>query len=160
LAENRLRMTLEPGGELLGWDITALGLPGADLPFVQGHLNQHIELSGVWLDRAKVAASDMRLLNSPLGLDGQRCVASLFFVTGSPIERNRKQQALDCAREHIGNSPLARSAGVTSPNPQVMVVRVLAPVVEPAMQILRQVRDAWRSLLWCKSASSPRIWSM
>ena len=38
LAENRLTMDLAPGAELLGWDVTALGLPNANLFFVAGHL--------------------------------------------------------------------------------------------------------------------------
>ncbi|NVO08202.1 MAG: urease accessory protein UreD, partial [Rhodoferax sp.] len=50
-AENRLVMELEPGAELLGWDITAFGLPNANLPFVQGSFAQHIEVPGVWLER-------------------------------------------------------------------------------------------------------------
>jgi urease accessory protein len=41
----------------------------------------------------------------------------------------------------------------------VVLVRVLAPVVEPAMALLRSVWLAWRSKLWQLGAASPRIWS-
>ena len=51
-------------------------------------------------------------------------------------------------------------AGATSPHPQVIVVRVLAPLVEPAMGLLRQIRNAWRTQLWALSSENPRIWSM
>ena len=159
-AENRLVMQLEPDAELLGWDVTALGLPNAGLPFVQGRFGQHIEVPGVWLERGLVDASDLRLMDSAAGLAGARCMASLFFVSGSAIERKRKQQALDTARELIANHALAATAGATSPNPQVLVVRVLAPVVEPAMQLLRSVRSAWRQELWHLADCSPRIWAM
>ena len=159
LAENHLTLALEPGAELLGWDITALGLPLAGQPFVQGQLLQHLELPGVWLERATIAASDARLLDSPVGLAGQRCMALAFFITGSPLEKSRRQRALDCARAAIAHHPLAAMAGITSPHPQVIVARALAPVVEPAMDLLRQVRTAWRAELWNKSAQSPRIWS-
>ena len=54
---------------------------------------------------------------------------------------------------------LAGSAGVTSPNAQVLVLRVLAPVVEPTMDLLRQVWRAWRLQLWDMQAPHPRIWS-
>ena len=54
---------------------------------------------------------------------------------------------------------LKASAGATSPNGQV-VVRALAPQVEPAMQLLQQVRAAWRAALWQLCAEPPRIWSM
>jgi urease accessory protein len=159
-AENRITMELAPGAELLGWDVTALGLPLAEQPFAHGTLRQHIELPGVWLERGMVDASDTRLLNSPVGLAGQRCMASLFFVTGTPLSRERRQQALDSARAVLAAHPLAATAGATSPHAQVVVVRVLAPVVEPAMDLLRALRHTWRQQLWTKSPSSPRIWSM
>lgn len=159
LAENRLQLNLAEGAELIGWDVTALGLPHAGLPFETGRFSQHVEMPGVWLERGRIDATDLRLMNSPLGLAGHRCMASLFFATGSPIERQRKQQALDAARDIIATHDLRATAGATSPNPQVIVLRIVAPLVESAMHGLRQVWSAWRSLLWEKSASSPRIWS-
>ena len=160
LAENRLTMDLAAGAELMGWDVTALGLPNANLPFVLGHLRQHIEVPGVWLERGMLDASDTRLLNSPVGLAGQRCIASFFFVSGTPLGRERRQRALDSARAVIAQHPLASMAGVTSPSTQVAVVRMLAPVVEPAMDLLRTLRNTWRQQLWDETPTSPRIWSM
>jgi urease accessory protein len=159
-AENRLVMDLEPGAELLGWDLTAFGLPKANLPFVKGSFAQHIEVPGVWLERGRIHAADTRLMDGPTGLNGARCMASLFFVTGAKLDRTRKQQALDIARALIADSELATTAGATSPNPQVIVVRVVAPLVEPAMQLLRAVRNAWRHALWQLPDCNPRIWAM
>ena len=160
LGENRLTMRLAPGAELIGWDVTAFGLPAANQPFAHGSFCQHIEVPGVWLERARVAASDTLLLNSPLGLAGHRCMASLFFVAGSKLERNRRQQALEAARQVIEAHRLCATAGATSPDGQVVVVRVLAPLVEPAMTLLRQVWQAWRGHFWQLPVSIPRIWSM
>ena len=159
-AENRLEMQLQEGAELLGWDITALGLPLAHSPFVQGRLVQHLELPGIWLERACLDATDTVLLDGPLGLAGNRCIASLFFVTGSPLQRQRRQQALEVARSTIAAHSLARTAAVTSPNPHTIVVRALAPLVEPAMHLLRHIRSAWRQELWQLADCSPRIWAM
>ncbi|RYF59075.1 MAG: urease accessory protein UreD [Comamonadaceae bacterium] len=160
LAENRLTMALAPGAELMGWDVTALGLPNAKQPFECGRLLQHIEVPGVWLERGCIDAADQRLLQSPIGLAGQRCVASLFFVAGAPIAKARRDALLDIARGFADAHALKASAGATSPQPQVIVLRVLAPVVEPAMQLLRQVWMAWRAELWALRAALPRIWSM
>ncbi|CAN5372364.1 urease accessory protein UreD [soil metagenome] len=160
LAENRLTMALAPGAELIGWDVTAFGLPAANLPFERGHFCQHIEMPGVWLERARIKASDTLLMDSPLGLAGQRCMASIFIVAGSKLERHRRQQALDCARAVIEAHPLCATAGATSPDGQVVVVRVLAPLVEPAMTLLRQVWQVWRGHFWQLPAAMPRIWSM
>jgi urease accessory protein len=153
-------MDLAPGAELMGWDVTALGLPNANLPFVAGHLRQHIEVPGIWLERGTLEAGDTRLLDGPAGLAGQRCMASFFFISGTPLDRQRRQAALDSARAVMRQHPLASTAGATSPHPQVVVVRILAPVVEPAMDLLRALRNTWRQLLWDKTPSSPRIWSM
>ena len=54
---------------------------------------------------------------------------------------------------------LRMSAGATSPHPQVLVVRVLAPLVEPALDLLKSLRASWRTSLWDLSAAAPRVWS-
>jgi urease accessory protein len=63
LAQNQLTLNLGPQAELIGWDATAFGLPHAALPFEQGSFLQHIEMPGVWLERGRVDASDLRLMN-------------------------------------------------------------------------------------------------
>ena len=159
-AENRSTFDLAPSAEMIGWDITALGLPSANLPFESGSFMQHIEIPGVWLERGRIDAGDERLLNSPLGLAGHRCMASIFFATGAPLTRERKEHALNVARSVLDVHTLKNTAGATSPNDHVVVVRVLAPLVEPAMDALRQVWAAWRQQLWQIQATSPRIWAM
>lgn len=158
-AENCAVFDLAPGAELLGWDITALGLPAADQPFAEGCFTQHLEVPGVWLEQGRIAADDLRLLNSPLGLAGQRCLATLFFIAGTPIERQRRDVALDAVRRVIDAHPLRLSAGATSPHPQVLVLRVLAPLVEPVLELLRPARAAWRQALWQMDAVAPRVWA-
>ena len=159
-AENHLTLNLAPGAECMGWDVTALGLPHAGQPFETGRFVQHIEAPGRWLERGVINAADHRLLESPQGLAGHRCMASLFFVVGTPLERARRDTALDAARAVMDAHALKASAGATSPNGQVLVVRALAPQVEPAMQLLQQVRAAWRAALWQLCAEPPRIWAM
>jgi urease accessory protein len=159
LAENRLHISLAPGAELLGWDITALGLPQADQPFVQGQLLQHIEVPGLWLERARIRAEDKALMNHPLALAGHRCLGTLFMVSGQPLERARRERLLEAAREVLAGHGLDVSAGVTAVNEQVLVLRVLAPLVEPAMVLLRAAWQAWRLQAWQLAAPAPRIWS-
>ncbi len=159
LAENHLTLDLGPQAEFMGWDVTAFGLPLANQPFEQGQFLQHIEVPGVWLERGLLKADDARLMNGPLGLAGARCMASLFFVAGSKLDKARKEQALELARDLIAAHGLSATAGATSPNPQVLVVRCLAPVVEPAMGLLRQIWGAWRAQLWRCGQNVPRLWS-
>lgn len=159
LAENQLRMELMDESELIGWDVTALGLPFANQPFERGNFCQHIEVPGVWLERGLLDATDHRLLNGPPGLAGHRCMASIFFITAHKMDKARRQSALDAARAVIDLHPMRSTAGATSPNDRVVVVRVLTPVVEPAMQLLKSVWAAWRRELWRQTATVPRIWS-
>ena len=159
IATNRLVFDLAPGAEAMGWDVTALGLPTAGAPFVEGELLQHVELHGQWLERGRIAARDARLMDGALGLQGRRCVATLFLICGSDIARPRRELLLDAAREVIGSHELAAWAGATAPGPRVLVVRAVAPLVEPAMTLLRAVRQVWRPLAWNLGATSPRTWA-
>ena len=159
-ALNRAVFDLAPGAEMMSWDITALGLPAADLPFVQGTFRQHMAVSGVWLERGTVNATDTRLMDSPLGLAGHRCLATLVFAAGSALSPERSERALACARDLLEASPLRLQAGATSPHPQIIVVRVLSPVTEPAMQLLRQVWAAWREAMWGLPGTLPRLWNL
>ena len=158
-AENRLLVDLAPTAELIGWDITALGLPLASQPFLQGYLRQNIEMPGVWMECGSLRADDTRLLHSPAGLASQACMGTLFFMAGTALPRTRREQALELARALISPHATASMAGATSPHPRVLLVRVLAPVVEPAMDLLRQIRNVWRSQLWNQKSENPRIWS-
>jgi urease accessory protein len=157
-AVNRLHAQLEPGAALLAWDIAALGLPHAEQPFARGSVLQHIEVQGTWLERGRIAAEDARLMDGPLGLAGHRCMASLFFACGEDLPRPRRERLLEAAREVIAAHPLASTAGATAPGPRVVVVRVLAPVVEPALQLLKAVRRAWRPIVWELPPNEPRGW--
>jgi urease accessory protein len=157
-ALNRAVFDLAPGAEMMAWDITAFGLPAADLPFAQGTFRQHLEIPGVWLERGTLNAEDGRLMDSPLGLAGQRCMATLVFASGSAVADERIERALGCARELLEASELRLSAGATSPHKQVIMLRVLSPVTEPAMQLLRKVWAAWRQEMWGLQGTHPRLW--
>ena len=159
-ALNLARVELAPTAELITWDVTALGLPNAKQPFVTGRFQQHLEIPGVWLERGTVDAQDERLMNGPLGLAGQRCMATLVFAAGNAIAPERAEAALDAARAALEASPLRLQAGATQPHPQVIVLRVLSPVVEPAMQLLRPVWAAWRQVLWGLPGKVPRLWNL
>jgi urease accessory protein len=164
IAENHLLLDLAPGAEMIGWDVTALGLPAADQPFTRGRFLQHLELEGHWLERGTIDAGDERLMDGPLGFAGRRCLATLFFVAGDAIARARREQALALANEVIASlsSGVDASvmAGATAPGPHVIAVRVLSPLVEPAVDLLKAVHAAWRPALWSLPPVVPRLWAM
>ena len=159
-AVNHWQATLAPGAELMAWDVTALGLPSAGQPFDTGHLHQRMAIPGVWLEEARIAATDRRLLESPLGLAGQRCMGTLVLATGSPLARERREALLAAAQTALSQLPHGLVAGVTCPHPQLLVVRALAPLVEPLMATLQQAWAALRPVAWGLPAQAPRIWQV
>lgn len=157
-ADNRWCATLGDGAELMAWDVTALGLPGANLPFDTGEFRQRLEIPGRWLEQARIAASDRRLLDSPLGLGGNRCLGTLVLACGTPFTRARREALLETARETLGAVPGGVTVGATCPNERVLAVRAVAPVVEPLMACLQAVWAALRPAAWGLAGQAPRIW--
>lgn len=157
--ENRMRFELAPGAETMGWDVLALGLPAADQPFVRGRYRQHIEIPGRWLERGTLAADDAVLLDSPLGLAGQRVLGTLWFAAGTPLAAARRDAMLEAARAACDGHELARQAGATAPNDAVVLLRAVAPRVEPLMSLFKAVRNRWRQAAWDCEAMLPRIWT-
>jgi urease accessory protein len=166
VAENKLQLQLAPTAQIIGWDITALGLPATDQPFARGVFTQHVELlsptgaHSPWLERGRIAADDTRLLQSPIGLNGRTCLATLFFIAGSAIPATAKELFLSQSREIAFTHALHASCGITSPHPQVIALRLLADHTEQAMDLLKAVRGVWREFAWGLPPTLPRIWAM
>ncbi|MEO5697446.1 MAG: urease accessory protein UreD [Burkholderiaceae bacterium] len=158
IGTNRMRFDLEPGAETIGWDVLALGLPASQQDFERGSFRQSVELPGRWLERGLIDAGDTRLLDSPLGWAGQRVLATMWFASGAPLSTPRRQALLDAARAATDADALRRSAGATAVHDDVVVLRVLAPRVEPAMTLLVRVWTAWREAAWQLPACVPRVW--
>jgi urease accessory protein len=160
IAENHLAMQAGARRRSARMGCLRAGIARAGQPFDRGSLLQHIEVPGVWLERGRIDAADHRLLQSPIGLGGHRCMASLFFVSGSPVPRARRATCCWPRRATCSTRTACKTAPAPPARmPEVVVLRVLTPVVEPAMQLLRQVWLAWRNELWQLSAATPRIWA-
>jgi urease accessory protein len=157
-AHNRLSATLAEGAELLAWDVTALGLPMAGQAFDHGCFNQRLELPGLWLEQARIDAADTRLLESPLGLGGQRCIGTLWLACGTALTRDRREHLLEVVRGVLDAEPQSTQAGATCPHPQLLVLRAVAPLVEPLMALFQRVWTELRPAAWGLGAATPRIW--
>ncbi len=158
IGHNAMRFALQPGAEMIGWDVLALGLPASNLAFERGSFEQRIELPGRWLERGVTQATDTRLLDSPIGWAGKRVLATLWFAAGSTLATERRDRLLDAARAACDAHALKASAGCTAVDDAVVVLRVLAPRVEPAMALLTQVWALWREAAWQLPACVPRVW--
>ena len=159
LAHNTLRATLAEGAEMIGWDVCALGLPTAGQPFDRGSLTQHLEIPGLWLERSHIDAADTRLLESPLGLGGHKCMGTLWLASGTPLTRERREHLLEVVRAVLGDEH-GVPVGATCPNPRMLVVRAVAPLVEPLMALFQRVWATLRTEAWGLRNTPPRIWSV
>lgn len=160
-AGNRLRFELDPGAEMIGWDVLALGLPASNQPFARGRFTQSIEFPGRWLERGVIDAgnpTDLRLLDSPLGWAGERVLGTMWFAAGAALAPARRDALLDTARDVAAGHALQRRTGATATHDGIVVLRVLAPRVEPLMDLLGTVWARWRELAWQLPACVPRVW--
>jgi urease accessory protein len=157
-ASNQVHFELAPGAQCLGWDLLALGLPDADQAFNAGWIEQQLQWPGVWLERGRIAADDTRLLAGPVGLAGELALGTLWFASHAPWPAAQREALLDAAREVCAGSDLAATSGATSPDARLIVLRVLAPRIEPLFSLLCAVRAAWRQTAWQLAAETPRVW--
>jgi urease accessory protein len=157
-ASNQVHFDLSPGAQCLGWDLLALGLPAADQAFDSGSVEQQLHWPGVWLERGRIAAGDTRLQESPLGLAGQPALGTVWFASHTPWPAAQRDALLDSARDLAAASELAAVAGATAIDPRLVLLRVLAPSVEPLFGLMSQVRAAWRLQAWRMQAAPPRVW--
>ncbi len=158
LVHNRLRFTLAPGAQMIGWDVLALGLPAAGEPFDEGQFLQQLELPGLWLERGQIDGSDRLLMDSPLGLAGHSVMATMWLADGQPLARERREALIDIARQCVTDSALPTAAGISAPHPSLLVLRALGHRVEPVMALLQSVWAAWRPLHWGLKPTPPRLW--
>lgn len=157
-AHNTLSMRLAPGAECLGWDVSALGLPAAAEPFDRGSLQQSLQWPGVWLERARIDAADQRLLDSPIGLAGQRALGTLWLARAEAWSSEQREALLAAVREALPAPDSALQAAVTCPDPRLIVLRGLAPQVEPLMAAFQSVWAVLRQQAWGLGSQAPRIW--
>ncbi len=154
IAENRVRFELDPGAQMIGADVLALGLPASAAPFVHGRFTQHLEWPGQWLERGVIDARDLRLLHSPLGLGGHSVTATLWCASGSAFTAAQREALLDAARDGAGEHE-----GSTAPTAGLVVWRALGDAVEPLWERAVRLRARWRQQCWGLPAALPRIWS-
>lgn len=183
---NAWQVRLAPGASLMALEVLALGLAESQRPFARGRFVQSFGIEGLWRERGVIDAADRALLDGPCGLAGRSVLGTLLLAHGEAIDAAAAQAALDAAREIASEaareaageaardlasdaassaaSPASSAApgllaGATLLHGRLLLVRVLAHEVEPAMRLLRRVRGAWRERCWGLPAHEPRIWA-
>ncbi|MCX7814209.1 MAG: urease accessory protein UreD [Tepidimonas ignava] len=158
VASNCWHADLAADAEVLAWEVCALGLPQAKQPFSSGVLHQSMAVDDIWLDEGRLHAGDDWLLNGGPGLAGHRALATLVLASGSPWTVERREHLLATVRALLPTALEPVAAGATCPHERVLVVRGLAPMVEPLMALWQRLWAALRTAAWGLPAPALRLW--
>ncbi|RKT43717.1 urease accessory protein UreD [Thiocapsa rosea] len=146
------QIALAGDARFIGWEIHCLGRPAIGERFVVGRAEIAMNLSRddrpVFTDRLRVAG--LSSLDGAAGLRGFP-VCATFVATGA------RADALDAARHRL--SEVAPSPVGATLIDDLLVVRALAPEVEPVSRLFRHLWSDLRPGLLGLDASIPRIWA-
>ncbi len=141
------RVELAPGAKFFGWELLCLGRPANDERFMQGSLDQRLEI---------YRAGEPRLLDRltcrnglPPGMRGHAATAIL-------VASNAGNAALECARALCACAVGALCAATMFD--EFLVCRGLAAGIEPLLETWRALWSALRPLVLGRAAIPPRIW--
>ena len=157
IARNEVRLSLAPGASLFAAEVLGLGLPAAGQPFDKGRFLQHLEITGQWLDRGCLDATDRALLDGPCGLAGRPVLGTLAYAQTSAL--GDVEPLLADSRALLAEVPLSGITHLAGPRGPVLLARVVGEEVEDVTLALRRVRALWRERLWGLGGGDPRIWA-
>ncbi|WP_372882024.1 urease accessory protein UreD [Psychromonas sp.] len=145
----------------LGWDITCLGLPSSQQPFVKGRYTQlnrlFCENKLVYHDRISISAEN-NLLNHPAGLAGNSVFAT--FIIYAPDKLADNQHANDLvASLRAQIEALQADNKISICNLQgLLIIRYLGQHANECKDLFMQLWLIARPLCLDKPAIQPRIW--
>jgi urease accessory protein len=146
------QVALSGDARFIGWEIQCLGRPTIGERFGEGRTEIALTLSRddrpLLTDRLRVAGTSS--LDGPAGLRGFP-VCATFIATGAGAD------ALEAARHRLSEI-MAFPVGATLID-DLLVVRVLAPEVEPVSRLVVDLWSDLRPILLGRSVCAPRIWA-
>lgn len=154
---SNFRFTLHGNAQMIGWEWLALGLPATSGEWRTGELRQDIDIPGVWIDRVRLRADDRIALDSPLGWNGRRAHAIVWWAGGEaspPTMAAALVEALGTLTQVPGVA-----AGVSSPNPRLVVARLLGQGLDELRALMAEVHSRWRETALGLPPVRPRCWS-
>lgn len=148
-----LRIDMEDGATVIGWEILGLGRPAGNEPFRDGSFIQQIELwrngEPLWLER-QILDPDAPGFTGPWGLDTMPYLGTLWACT-----ENLAQTHVQALRDALHPAP---DWGVTL-RAGVLILRYRGTCRQRAWQLLNQAWTVLRPALTGKPAHPPRIWN-
>lgn len=158
---NTVDIELTSSSAYLGWDITCLGLPDSDQPFVEG---KYCQLNRVFCDEKLIyhdrigLSPDNALLTHPAGLANNSVFATFLAYAPKQLQTTQqRQQLVDQLRDKIVELDAQRYISITDID-GLLVIRYLGAHAQQCKQLFISLWAILRPLLIEKDALQPRIW--
>ncbi|HEY5715660.1 MAG TPA: urease accessory protein UreD [Psychromonas sp.] len=145
----------------LGWDITCLGLPSSQQPFVTGSYTQlnrlFCENKLVYHDRITISA-DNNLLTHPAGLAGNSVFATFIIYAPGKLANNHQSDALvESLRERVEQVQAGSKISISNLR-GLLIIRYLGHHAQECKDLFIQLWLIARPICLDKTAIQPRIW--
>jgi len=158
---NTVDIELTSSSVYLGWDITCLGLPDSDQPFIEGKYCQLNRLfcDGKLIYHDRIALSpENSLLTHPAGLANNSVFATfLAYAPAILTDQYQRKDLLDLMRDKITEQGAQTNISITDID-GLLVIRYLGAHAQQCKQLFISLWEILRPLLVDKAALQPRIW--
>ncbi|GLS90767.1 urease accessory protein UreD [Psychromonas marina] len=158
---NTVDIELTSSSVYLGWDITCLGLPDSDQPFIEGKYCQLNRLfcDGKLIYHDRIALSpENSLLTHPAGLANNSVFATfLAYASAILTDQYQRKDLLDLMRDKITEQGAQTNISITDID-GLLVIRYLGAHAQQCKQLFISLWEILRPLLVDKAALQPRIW--
>ncbi len=158
---NQVIVKLDEHSVYLGWDISSLGLPSSDQPFVSGKFSQlnqvYCDDKLIFHDRI-VVKPDNQLQTHVAGLADNNVFATfLAYAPKSVVNGQQQGQVIEQLREVIEQLNMQTQVSVTHID-QLVIIRYLGKQAEQCKQIFVRLWQVFRPIYLNKQGTIPRIW--
>ena len=158
---NTVDIELTSSSVYLGWDITCLGLPDSNEPFIDGKYCQlnRLYCDGKLLYHDRIALSPANnLLTHPAGLAGNSVFATfLAYAPEKLTDMFQRRDIVNLCREKISEQNAQSTISITDID-GLLVIRYLGSHAQQCKQLFISLWEILRPILTDKAAIQPRIW--
>lgn len=158
---NSIDIELTKSSVYLGWDITCLGLPDSEQPFIDGKYCQlnRLYCDGKLIYHDRIALSPANnLLTHPAGLANNSVFATFLAYAPQRLVNNQQRHELVTAlRERVSEQKAQEQISITDID-GLLVIRYLGSQAQQCKQLFISLWEILRPILIEKNALQPRIW--
>jgi urease accessory protein len=158
---NTVDIELTSSSVYLGWDITCLGLPDSDQPFIEGKYCQLNRLfcDGKLIYHDRIALSpENSLLTHPAGLANNSVFATfLAYAPAILTDQYQRKDLVDLMRDKIIEQGAQKNISITDID-GLLVIRYLGAHAQQCKELFISLWEILRPVMVDKTALQPRIW--